>query len=138
MPTGFIVPQPVRVAADAAVEANAEDKTLTVANFGKIQSNTGADGTSPAITNVILTLPKAADAAGTALKVQLTVAMTVQLQPYQGAGSPAVGVESIYLGGDGIAGESVLIAGTIGNYADIWSDGEKFHVLEYSGVLTKV
>jgi len=123
MPTGYIVPAPPQVAADATVVAKAADYTVVAADMGKIFTNTGAAGT------ITLTLPAAAGAAGQSLKVQLTVAQVVRLDP--------AGTEKAYLGGDGVAGKYVNIAGVIGNYVDIHCDGEKWLVLNYSGVLTK-
>jgi len=123
MPTGYYAQQPPRVRADATVEANTADGTLTVANFGKIQTNTGAGAT------VTLTLPSVTTVAGTSLKVQLTAAQIVRLLPATG--------EKIYLGGSGVASKYLQIAGVIGNYCDVFCDGEEFHVMGYSGVVTK-
>lgn len=121
--TGYLNPPPVVVSPKASVEANAADGTLTVANCGKIQTNTGAAGT------ITLTLPAVSAAAGTALKVQMTVAQIVRLDP--------AGTEKIYLGGSGAAGKYLQIAGVIGNFADVYCDGSDWIVLGYSGVLTK-
>ncbi len=137
MPTGYIVPPVPMVAANATVEANAEDAVLTVSNFNKIQTNSGSDGVSPAITNVDLELPPAADVAGMALKVQLTVAMAMTLTPQQGTGSPLEGDESIFLGGSGVSTKYLQIANVIGNYVDLYSDGERYLVTDYAGVVTK-
>jgi len=49
---------------------------------------------------------------------------------------PASG-EQIFLGGGGVADEKLTIAGVIGNYADVYCDGERYHVFDYNGVLTK-
>jgi hypothetical protein len=107
----------------ATVTAKAADATLTVANFGTIITNTGAGAT------VTLTLPKAADCCGCVIKIQLTAAQIVRLLPVTG--------EKVYLGGSGVASKYLNIAAVIGNYADVFSDGEDFNVLGYSGVLTK-
>jgi hypothetical protein len=123
MPTGYMVPLPPVVAPNATVEANTADATLTVANFGKIQTNTGASGA------VVLTLPAASTAAGCALKVQLTVAQIVRLTPATG--------EKIFLGGSGVASKYAAIAGVIGNFLDLFCDGVSYHVVNYSGVVTK-
>jgi len=61
--------------------------------------------------------------------VQLTVAQSVSLSP------AATG--KIFLGGDGVANKDLVIAGVIGNYADIYCDGTNYLVVGYSGVLTK-
>lgn len=121
--TGYMVPDPPRIAPNATVEANAASATLTAANMGKIQTNTGASGT------VALTLPSAAVVAGLGLKVQVTAAQVVQLVPVTG--------EKIFLGGSGVASKYCQIAGVIGNYIDIFSDGVQWLVIDYSGVATK-
>lgn len=121
--TGYLVPQPPQVSPKATVEANTADATLTAANFGKIQTNTGAAGT------IALTLPAASGAAGLSMKVQLTAAQIVRLTPAAG--------EKIYLGGSGVASKYLQIAAAIGNYVDICCDGVDYLVMHYSGVLTK-
>lgn len=123
MPTGYLVPDPPQIDPKATVVANAAGATLTVASFGKIQTNTGASG------GIILTLPQPSDVAGAGLRVQATVAQTVQLLPPSG--------KSIYLGGSGVASKYCLLAGVIGNFLDLYSDGDNYLVLNYSGVVTK-
>jgi hypothetical protein len=123
MPTGYYAPVPPQVSAKATVVAKAADATLTVADFGKQITNTGAAGT------VVLTFPKAADAAGCSIRVQITVAQIVRVLPVTG--------ESVYLGGSGVASKYLNIAGVIGNYCDIYSNGESYEVTAYSGVVTK-
>ena len=46
--------------------------------------------------------------------------------------APARGSLRLYL-----ADEKLTIAGVIGNYADVYCDGERYHVFDYNGVLTK-
>lgn len=123
MPTGVYVPPPPCVAANATVEANTADATLTAANAGKIQTNTGASGA------VVLTLPAVATVAGLAFKIQVTVAQVMQFKPATG--------EKVFLGGSGVASKYVQIAGVIGNFIEIFSDGVQYHVTNYSGVATK-
>jgi hypothetical protein len=120
--TGYLTPEPLEVSPKATVEANGASATLTAANFGKIQTNTGAGA------SITLTLPAPADCAGCSVKVQVTVAQTIVLDPL---------TAKIFLGGSGVADKTCTIAGVIGNYADITSDGVDFMVLGYSGVLTK-
>jgi hypothetical protein len=43
----------------------------------------------------------------------------------------------VYLGGDGVDDKDLNIAGVIGNYADVYSNGSDYVVTTYSGVLTK-
>lgn len=121
--TGYMIPDPPTLAPNATVEANAASATLTVANFGKIQTNTGSSGT------VALTLPAASTVAGCGLKVQVTVAQIVQLVPASG--------EKVFLGGSGVASKYCQIAATIGNFLDLYCDGVQYLVMNYSGVVTK-
>lgn len=103
--------------------ACAGDTTLTAATCaGKIVTNTGAGGT------IVLTLPAVATMAGKALRIQVTVAQIVR------ASLAGVGV---YLAGSGVAGKYLNVAGVIGNYVVLYCDGAHYHVVDYSGVLTK-
>lgn len=121
---GYMVPPTPLVNPKATVVAKAADATLTTANVsGNNITNTGASGT------ITLTLPSAANAAGCAVRIQLTVAQIVRADPS--------GTEKVYLGGDGAAGKYVQIAGVIGNSAVLYSDGVDWLVTSYSGVLTK-
>lgn len=105
------------------VKANANTAAVAVADFMKNNTNTGASGA------IVLTLPSAASVKDQVCRIQLTVAQTVTLTPASG--------EKIYLGGSGVASKYLLIAGVIGNYAHIYSDGASYFVTNYSGVLTK-
>ena len=123
MPFGYNTPALATIAANATVEAQAASATLTVANLGKIQTNTGAGA------NVALTLPKASDAAGLAVRAAVLVAQTMQFVPATGG--------KIYLNGSGVADKYVQIAGVIGNYLEVYSDGVQWLVTQYAGVATK-
>jgi hypothetical protein len=57
------------------------------------------------------------------------VAQIVSLSP--------VSTEAIYLGGSGVVNKDLNIAGVIGNFVDLYSDGVNFLVGNYSGVVTK-
>lgn len=118
--TGYIYPV---VAPNATVAAKAATANLAAADFGKNITNTGAGAA------IVLTLPAAATVKGKVMRVQLTVAKDVSL-------SPAT-TEKIFLGGDGVANKDLVIAGVIGNYADIYCDGTNYLVVGYSGVVTK-
>ncbi len=111
------------VAPNATVAAKAATANLAVADFGKNITNTGAGAA------IVLTLPAAATVKGKVMRVQLTVAQDVSL-------SPAT-TEKVFLGGDGVANKDLVIAGVIGNYADIYCDGTNYLVVGYSGVVTK-
>jgi len=108
-----------------STSANAKASTgnLDADDWGTNITNTGASGT------IVLTLLTAVGNAGKLFRVQLTVAQIVSLSPQS--------TESIYLGGSGVANKDLSIAGVIGNYADIYCDGTQYHVVGYSGVLTK-
>jgi hypothetical protein len=108
---------------NTTVKANASTADMKDYDFEKNNTNTGAGGA------IVLTLPAAASLKGQKTRIQLTVAETVTLTPQTG--------EKIYLGGDGVASKYLLIAGVIGNYAEVYCDGTSFYVTAYSGVLTK-
>jgi len=108
---------------NTTVKANAATASMKDYDFEKNNTNTGAGGA------VVLTLPAAASLKGQKTRIQVTVAETVTLTPQTG--------EKIYLGGNGVASKYLLIAGTIGNYAEVYCDGTSFYVTSYSGVLTK-
>lgn len=110
------------VSAKATVVAHAVGATLLAADFGKIHTNTGASA------GITLTLPAPSAVAGLSLRVQLTVAQSVTLDPL---------TQKIYLGGSGVADKNAIIAGVIGNFLDITSDGVDFLITNYSGVVTK-
>lgn len=121
---GYIIPEPPFVDPKVTPTAKAASASLTAAECnGKIITNTGSSGT------VVLTLPAAATVAGCAFKVQVTVAQIVRCTPASG--------EKVYLGGDGVASKYLNIAGVIGNYCDVYSDGVDYIVGGYSGVVTK-
>ena len=111
------------VAPNATVAAKAATANLVAADFGKNVTNTGAGA------GIVLTLPAAATVSGKAMRVQLTAAQDVSLSP--------AATEKVFLGGDGVANKDLVIAGVIGNYADIYCDGTDYFVVSYSGVLTK-
>lgn len=108
---------------NTTVKANTATADMNDYDFEKNNTNTGASGT------IVLTLPAASSLKGQKTRIQVTVAQIVQVKPATG--------EKIYLGGDGVASKYLAIAGTIGNYAEIYCDGTSFYVTGYSGVLTK-
>lgn len=123
MPANYQVPSLPTLLATAPVEANTEDATLGVSNFGKVQSNTGATGI------VALTLPSAASVAGLVVRLQITEGQPLKAVPASG--------EKIYLAGSGAASKYLLIAGSLGSFAELISDGVVYHVTKCNGVLTK-
>jgi hypothetical protein len=100
-------------------------QTVAVSDLNGIITNTGNTGV------LTLLLPSAATAGveNSALKLQITVASNVVVAPASG--------EKIFLGGSGTANATMTVAGTVGNYADLYSDGTQWMVVGYSGVLTK-
>ena len=111
------------VPVDATVQAEAATTTLVAADFGLNLTNTGASGA------VVYTLPAASAVAGKCARINITAAHQVSLSP--------VAADAIYLGGNGVDNKDVVIAGVIGNYVDLFSDGTNFFVTGYSGVVTK-
>lgn len=109
--------------AGGTVNAQATTATLNGTVFDTIITNTGSNGT------IVLTLPAASVVAGKTIKVQLTVAQIVSLSP--------IATDAIFLGGSGVDNKDLSIAGVIGNYADVYSDGTNYFVASYSGVVTK-
>ena len=122
MATGYL--DPIRVAFDAPVVAQAATATLTAANCnGKNLTNTGAGA------GIVLTLPAVQSAAGQAFKVAVLAAFSVTLTPATG--------EKITLNGSGVASKYLLVAGVIGNYVEIYNDGDHWGVVSANGVVTK-
>ncbi len=98
--------------------------TMDADDMGKIHTNTGeAD-------NSAWELPLASAVPGCVFRAHATVAQTITFEP-------GAATEKIYLHGDGVANKHLVLAGVIGNYVDLYSDGEVWIVARYSGVLTK-
>lgn len=108
--------------ATGTVVAKAASDDLDATDFGKILTNTGAGG------SITLTLLLTGLTSGQGFRVAVTAAQTVVLDP---------GVGKIYLNGSGVADKTLTIAGVIGNYADVFTDGTDYYITQYSGVLTK-
>ncbi len=122
-PLADILPSKIKSLANGTVAAKAATATLTTSDFDKVITNTGSSGT------VVLTLPAARSVKGRSLKIQVTVAQIVSLSP--------AATEAVFLGGDGVVNKDLDIAGVIGNYVDVFSDGSNYLVTGYSGVVTK-
>jgi hypothetical protein len=106
----------------ATVVTKTADYTVLSTDFGKIFNNTGDTGSQT------LTLPDAAAVAGKSLKIACTAAQDIVLDP---------GTGKIWLNGSGVADKTLTIAGVIGNFCEIYSDGTDYIVTNYSGVVTK-
>ena len=107
----------------APIVTKTADYTVTAADFGSIFTNTGDTGAQ------VLTLPSAATVANKGIRVASLAAQTITLTPATG--------EKIFLNGSGVASKYCLIAGTIGNFVELYSDGTDYIVTNYSGVVTK-
>ena len=121
--SGFLTPRPPLVAPDAAVAVHAVTAALVIGDYGKNITNTGSAATAT------LTLLAAKDAAGLSFRIQQTVAQITRLLPATG--------EAICLGGNVVVTKYLNIAAVIGNYVDVYCDGERYLVTGYSGVVTK-
>jgi hypothetical protein len=121
--SGLQVPPVPCVGPAASVVAKDADATLVVSEYGKNITNTGAGA------QISITLLPAANAAGLPLRLFQTVAQVTLIVPASG--------ESIYLGGDGVADEWLSVPGVIGNYVDLYCDGEQYLVQDYSGAVVK-
>ena len=113
---------PVMSSAATAL-AKTSDYTVVAADFGKIMTNTGAVGT------VVFTLPSAVSYPGTVLRFHLFAAQIVRLLPVTG--------EAVCLNSSVVVTKYLNIAGVIGNYCEIVSDGTQWLVTQYAGVVTK-
>lgn len=98
-------------------------QTLTVSDKFKIKTNLSLANT------VTITLPAAAAAAGCVIRFAALAAQAMRVAPASG--------ESVYLHGSGVADKYAQLANAIGNYMDLYSDGENWIVARYSGVVTK-
>lgn len=88
-----------------------------------IINNTGASG------DVAITLPGVAVSAGKVLRVYATAAQTISLTPATG--------EAVNYNGNAVVSKYCRVAGVIGNYAEVFSDGFQWIVTKGNGVITK-
>ena len=86
-------------------------------------TNLGAGG------DIVLTLPAANSVGLYGFRVYIAAAHAVNLSP--------IATDAVYLAGSGVVNKDLVIAGTIGNYADLYSDGTYWHCYGHSGVVTK-
>lgn len=103
--------------------AKTGDYTVLAADFGSILTNTAAGGT------VVFTLPSAVTYPGTVLRFHLFAAQIVRLLPVTG--------QAVNLNSSAVVTKYLNIAGVIGNYCEIVSDGTQWLVTQYAGVVTK-
>lgn len=107
----------------ATVTARTADATLNSEDFNAITTNSGDNWAQT------LTLPAAARTAWKSLRVAVLAAQTITLTPATG--------EKIFLNGSWVASKYLLIAWTIGNFVELYSDWTDYIVTNYSGVVTK-
>ena len=112
---------PIMVGGSALAKTG--DYTVLAADFGSILTNTGAAGT------VVFTLPSAVTYPGTVLRFHLFAAQIVRLLPVTG--------QAVNLNSSAVVTKYLNIAGVIGNYCEIVSDGTQWLVTQYAGVVTK-
>ncbi len=122
--SGAQIPDYPQVSSRQTPVDHAAGFTMDAEDMFKIHTNTGeAD-------NSAWELPKAADVPGCVFRAHATVAQTITFEP-------AAATEKINLHGDAVANKHLVLAGVIGNYVDLYSDGEQWIVARHSGVLTK-
>ncbi len=121
--SGYFVPRPPLVAPNAAVIAHAVTAALAATDLAKNITNTGSAATA------VLTLLAAKDCAGCAMRFYQTVAQITRLLPQTG--------EAICLNGNVVVTKYLNIPAVIGNFVEVYSDGARWHAINYSGVITK-
>jgi|GEM_PF-3776739 len=107
----------------SARQPEASTTALVLADFDNNIDNVGAGGA------VVYTLPAVADVKGLALSIFVGAAQQISLSPASG--------EKVYLFGDGVATKDLIIAGVIGNFVELYSDGTDYVVTKANGVVTK-
>lgn len=96
---------------------------LNTKNKPTIFNNTAASGDLP------LTLPSAASAVSKVLRANCLAAQTISLTP--------ISTDIINYNGNAVVAKYARIAGVIGNYIEVYSDGTQWIVTQANGVVTK-
>lgn len=109
----------------ATVTTKTDAYTITLADLAlpTIFNNSGDNG------DLALTLPTAASARGKVVRVALLAAQTVSMTPVTG--------DIINYNGSAVASKYCRVAGVIGNYIELFSDGVQWIVTRANGVVTK-
>lgn len=109
----------------ATVTTKTADYTITMADLEAptIFNNSGDSG------NQVLTLPAVADAKGKVVRIHALAAQTIQADPQTG--------EAVNYNGSATVSKYAQLAGVIGNYMELFCDGEQWIVTRSSGVITK-
>lgn len=109
----------------ATIATKTANYTITLEDLETptIFNNAGDDG------NQVLTLPAVADAKGKVVRAHALAAQTIQLDPQTG--------EAVNYNGSAVVSKYVQLAGVIGNYIELFCDGEQWIVTQANGVVTK-
>jgi len=109
----------------ATVTTKTADYTITVSDLESptIFNNSGDAGTQ------VLTLPAVADAKGKVVRAHALAAQIIRLDPQTG--------EAVNYNGSATVSKYVQLAGTIGNYIELFCDGTQWVVTQANGVVTK-
>lgn len=107
----------------ATVTTKTSDYTILTTELDQIFDNAGDNGTT------VLTLPAVKEAKGHCLLIHVLAAQIVRALPVSG--------EAVNLNGSAVVTKYLNVAGTIGNYAELYCDGTQWVVTGYSGVVTK-
>jgi hypothetical protein len=109
----------------ATVTTKTSDYTVTDADLKTptIFNNSGGNGT------IVFTLPSVADSKGKIVRFHSLAAQTIRVDPQDG--------EAINYNGSATVTEDASMAGTIGNYMEVYCDGVQWIITRSSGVITK-
>lgn len=114
---------PAIALATGTVSAQASTATLDNTIAGKVVTNTGASGA------ITLTLPAASTLTGKYFSVTVLVAQIVNLSP--------AATDAVYLNGSGVDNKDLILAGTIGTSATLYSNGSDYIVVSHTAAVTK-
>ena len=122
---GTILAYPTLDVRNATITTKTAAYTITQADLDAptIFDNTGDAGDLP------LTLPLASLSAGKVVRAYATAAQTISLTPATG--------DIINYNGNAVASKYCRLAGVIGNYIEVFSDGVQWIVTQGNGVITK-
>ncbi len=115
---------PTYALAGGTVSAQAATATLVAADLsGKVTTNTGASGATT------LTLPAASTLTGKYFSVTVLAAQIVNLSP--------IATDGVFLNGSGVDNKDLILAGTIGTSATVYSNGSDYYVVSHTSGVTK-
>lgn len=118
-------PYPTIDPRNATVSTKTADYTVTVSDLeAPTIFNNDGDGDT-----LVLTLPAVADAKGKVVRAHALAAQEIRLDPQTG--------EAVNYNGSATVSKYVSLAGTIGNYIEMFCDGTEWIVTQSNGVVTK-